>query len=57
MRTLIGDTAGDFRCCWKPLFLTDVIYKVVAFVLLTPRRGYPGTAFRNDYYDNDRYEN
>ena len=27
---------GDFRRCWKQLFVTDVVYKVIAFVVLTP---------------------
>ncbi len=27
---------GDWQRCWKRLFLTDVMYKVIAFVLLTP---------------------
>jgi glycerophosphoryl diester phosphodiesterase len=36
MRSLIDGVLGDFRRCWKKLFLTDVFYKVIAFVLLTP---------------------
>lgn len=36
MRSLVGSAVSDFRSCWKRLFLTDIIYKVTAFVLLTP---------------------
>ncbi len=32
----IADVARDVRGSWKQLFLTDVVYKVIAFVLLTP---------------------
>ncbi len=36
MSTVLGDTVRDFRCNWKQLFLGDLIYKAIAFILLTP---------------------
>ena len=30
----------DVRKCWKELILTDIVYKVVAFVVLTPLVGF-----------------
>ena len=36
LRTLIREIATDFRSCWKRLFLADVVYKVISFVVLTP---------------------
>ena len=32
----LHDSMRDFRSCWKQLVLTDVAYKIVAFVVLTP---------------------
>jgi glycerophosphoryl diester phosphodiesterase len=39
MSTPLGDTLRDFRCCWKQLLVTDLVYKVLAFILLTPILG------------------
>jgi len=33
---LIDAVFNDFRRCWKQLFLADMVYKIVAFVVLTP---------------------
>lgn len=30
---------GDFRTCWKKLVLTDIFFKAIAFVVLTPLVG------------------
>jgi glycerophosphoryl diester phosphodiesterase len=38
-RSLIDSTARDFRRCWKSLALTDVAYKIIAYVALTPLVG------------------
>ena len=38
-RPLVAAIAGDFRSSWKELVLTDIAYKIVAFVLLTPLVG------------------
>lgn len=35
-RPMLADVAFDVRSCWKTLVVTDVAYKVAAFVLLTP---------------------
>ena len=35
-RSLIGNVLHDFRSSWKPLALTDVAFKITAFVVLTP---------------------
>ena len=34
--TLIDDAVRDFRHSWKQLVLTDIVYKVIALILLTP---------------------
>ncbi len=39
MSALIGGILRVFRHRWKQLVLTDIIYKVIAFVLLTPLVG------------------
>ena len=36
MKMLLRAAAKDFRRCWRTLFVTDVVYKIMAFVLLTP---------------------
>jgi len=33
---ILGEIARSFRSCWKQLILTDIAYKIIAFVLLTP---------------------
>ena len=38
-RTLVGDTARSFEASWKSLVLTDLAYKIIAFVVLTPLVG------------------
>jgi len=35
-RSLLAAIADDLRKSWKVLFLTDVTYKLIAFVVLTP---------------------
>ena len=35
-RTTIVSAVSQFRGCWRPLALTDIAAKIVAFVLLTP---------------------
>lgn len=35
-RTLLHGIAHDFRSCWKPLVLTDIAFKLMAFIVLTP---------------------
>ena len=37
--SLLGGTTSAFRSSWKSLFLTDVIFKVLAFIVLTPLVG------------------
>jgi hypothetical protein len=37
--SVLGHVARDFRSGWKQLALTDLVYKLVAFVLLTPLVG------------------
>jgi glycerophosphoryl diester phosphodiesterase len=39
MRTLFGGAVRLFRQTWQRLFLIDILYKVIAFVLLTPLLG------------------
>lgn len=39
MSSLIGGTVRIFLRSWKQLVLTDIVYKVIAFVLLTPLAG------------------
>ena len=39
MSSSLRATVAEFRSCWKQLFLTDVIYKLIAFALLTPLFG------------------
>ncbi len=39
IREMFGLVARDYRACWKPLVLTDLAFKVVAFVVLTPLVG------------------
>lgn len=36
MKELIGASVRDFRRCWKRLFLTGILYKLVLLILLTP---------------------
>ncbi|MGI9455302.1 MAG: glycerophosphodiester phosphodiesterase family protein [Aeoliella sp.] len=36
MSLIFTNIAGDLRRRWKPLLLTSIVYKVIAFVLLTP---------------------
>ena len=36
MRRMTGEILNDFRRCWKQLIVTDLIYKIIAFVFLTP---------------------
>jgi glycerophosphoryl diester phosphodiesterase len=36
---ILRSARHDFRLVWKELFLTDILYKVVAFVVLTPLVG------------------
>ena len=43
MSSSLRATIAEFRSCWKQLLLTDVIYKLIAFTLLTPLLG---TLFR-----------
>ncbi|MGB0597964.1 MAG: glycerophosphodiester phosphodiesterase family protein [Rubripirellula sp.] len=43
MSSSLRATIVEFRSCWKQLLLTDVIYKLIAFTLLTPLLG---TLFR-----------
>lgn len=38
-RSLIDTTAGDLRLSWKTLALTDIVYKIIALVVLTPLVG------------------
>ena len=38
-RPVLNHITRDFQRCWKQLALTDVIYKIIAFVLLTPLVG------------------
>ena len=33
---ILSATAADFRRSWKPLVLTDVAYKILALIVLTP---------------------
>ena len=33
---ILSSARHDFRVAWKQLFLTDLVYKAVAFILLTP---------------------
>lgn len=39
MRTLFNGTAGAFHSQWKSLLLTDLAFKVFAFIVLTPLLG------------------
>lgn len=36
MSTRFGDSLRDFKCCWKQLVVTGLVYKILAFILLTP---------------------
>jgi glycerophosphoryl diester phosphodiesterase len=36
MNTLASNTIHDLRRSWKDLFLPDIAYKIIAFVVLTP---------------------
>ncbi len=38
-RPVVNHVVSDFRHCWKQLALTDALYKVAAFILLTPLVG------------------
>ncbi len=38
-RSLLAAVAGDLRRSWKDLVLTDLAYKLIAFVVLTPAIG------------------
>ena len=35
-REIVNETVGNFPRLWKPLALTDIVYKAVSFALLTP---------------------
>jgi glycerophosphoryl diester phosphodiesterase len=39
IRSLLDNAAGDVRCSWKELALTDLAYKLVALIVLTPLVG------------------
>ena len=39
MGSLIGDTVRSFRATWKSLAVTDIAYKIIALILLTPLVG------------------
>ena len=36
VRTLFAEAAGDFRSAWRAFAFTDLIFKVIAFAVLTP---------------------
>ena len=36
---MLASILRDFRSCWKELVLADLVYKVIAFVLLAPLIG------------------
>jgi glycerophosphoryl diester phosphodiesterase len=38
-RSLLDDTLGSLRGSWKSLVVTDIAFKILAFVLLTPLMG------------------
>ena len=38
-RSLLAAVSGDLRQSWKDLVLTDITYKLIAFVVLTPAIG------------------
>jgi len=38
-RQLLTDMMHDFRLAWKSLILTDIVYKAIAFTVLTPLVG------------------
>ena len=38
-RSLLNTTVGNFRYSWKELALTDVAYKIIALIVLTPLVG------------------
>ncbi len=38
-RAILAEVVRRFHSCWKDLVLTDIAYKIVAFVLLTPLVG------------------
>ena len=35
-RLMLKNAAHDFRKSWKTLFLTNIAYRIIAFVLLAP---------------------
>ena len=39
-RSLVHTTLDDFRSSWKSLALTDIAFKIIAFVVLTPLVGF-----------------
>jgi hypothetical protein len=39
MISMMASMIRGFRSCWKALALTDILFKIVAFVLLTPLVG------------------
>ena len=38
-RSTVGTIIRDVASCWKALALTDIAYKIVAFIVLTPLVG------------------
>ena len=38
-RSLVGSTVRDVRASWKSLALTDIAYKIITFIVLTPLVG------------------
>jgi len=39
IRSIVDTTAHDLRFSWKALALTDIVYKIIAFIVLTPLVG------------------
>src|SRR5262245_53502449 len=39
-RRLIRSTLVDWLSCWKSLALTDIVFKIIAFIVLTPIVGF-----------------
>lgn len=38
-RSVMNAVIRDFRICWKNLVLTDITFKIIAFIVLTPLVG------------------
>jgi glycerophosphoryl diester phosphodiesterase len=38
-KTLLAQAASDYRFAWQPLALTDIAFKIIAFIILTPITG------------------